>query len=104
MNAHVRRVTGEVERSVPVRGPAKHHLSRLQTSRIAQRLVVFTPTEADIEALLPRARDEMGEGAATEVVLRVFRHNPDSICAIGRRENFAAGIARAEGYVAYLML
>lgn len=104
MNAHVRRVAGEVERSVPFRGSAKHHLSRLETSRIAQRLVVFTPSEADIEALLPRARDEMGGGAATEVVLRVFRHNPDSICAIGRRESFASGVARAEGYVAYLML
>lgn len=46
----------------------------------------------------------MGEGAATEVVHRVFRHNPDSLWAIARRENFAAGIASGEGYVAYLML
>jgi predicted GNAT family N-acyltransferase len=104
MNAHVRRVTGETERPISIRGSAKHHLSRLQTSRVAQRLVVFTPAPSDIDALLPRARDEMGEGAATEVVQRVFRHNPDSFCAIARRENFAAGITRAEGYVAYLML
>jgi predicted GNAT family N-acyltransferase len=104
MNAHVRRVTGEAERSISLRGPGKHHLSRLETSRVAQRLVVFTPAPSDIDALLPRARNEMGEGAATEVVQRVFRHNPDSFCAIARRENFAAGVARAEGYVAYLML
>ena len=46
----------------------------------------------------------MGGGAATEIVQRVFRHNPDSFWAIARRDSFAAGIGRAEGYVAFLML
>src|SRR3954471_4589822 len=36
--------------------------------------------------------------------VHIFRHNPDSVWAIARRENFAAGVTRAEGYVAYLML
>jgi predicted GNAT family N-acyltransferase len=73
-------------------------------ARVAQRLVVFTPSAADIDALLPQARAQMGGGAATEVVHRVFRHNPDSFWAIARREEFATGIGRGEGFVAYLML
>jgi predicted GNAT family N-acyltransferase len=104
MNAHVRRVPRGAERLTPLRGPTKHHLAALETSRVAQRLVVFTPTSADIDLLLPRARAEMGEGAATEVVHRVFRHNPDGFWVIARRENFATGVARGEGYVAFLML
>lgn len=104
MNAHVRRFTRGPERLASIPGSAKHHLSALTSSRVAQRLVVFTPTSTDIDLLLPRARAEMGEGASTDVVQRVFRHNPDSLWAIARRESFAAGVARGEGYVAYLML
>jgi predicted GNAT family N-acyltransferase len=66
--------------------------------------VVFTPTPEDIDRLLPQARADMGGGAATEVVHRVFRHNPDCFWAIARRDNFSAGVTRAEGYVAFLML
>lgn len=104
MNAHVRRLTRAPEPLVRVARPAKHHLGSLESSRVAQRLVVFTPSAEDIDRLLPRAREEMGGGAATEVVHRVFRHNPDSFWAIGRREHFLAGIARAEGFLAFLML
>lgn len=103
MNAHVRRFAPVTERSASAR-PAKHHLASVDTSKVAQRLVVFTPAAADIERLLPLARDEMGEGAATEVVHRVFRHNPDTFWAIARRETFASGAAAAEGYLAFLML
>ena len=104
MNAHVRRITRAPEQSIPTARPAKHHLGSLESSRVAQRLVVFTPSAEDIDRLLPRAREEMGGGAATEIVHRVFRHNPDSFWAIGRREHFLAGIARAEGFLAFLML
>jgi predicted GNAT family N-acyltransferase len=104
MNAHVRRVTHAADGLMSIARPAKHHLATVNTSKIAQRLVVFTPTAADIDLLLQRARDEMGEGAATEVVHRVFRHNPDSFWAIARRENFASGAVGAEGYLAFLML
>lgn len=104
MNAHVRSVNREVERPIALGRSARNHLASLRTSRVAQRLVIFTPSASDIDSLLPRAREEMGVGAATEVVHRVFRHNPDSFCAIARRENFAAGDVRGEGYVAFLML
>lgn len=104
MNAHARRVTRAAQPLISVPRPGKHHLGTLATERVAQRLVVFTPTATDIDLLLPRARAEMGGGAATEVVHRVFRHNPDSFWAIARRDNFAAGLTGGEGYVAYLML
>lgn len=105
MNVHVRRVTRASESRISVERAAKYHLSNLESSRVAQRLVVFTPTAADIDQLLPHARDAMGGGGATtEVVHRVFRHNPDSFWAIARRENFTAGLTRAEGYLAFLML
>jgi predicted GNAT family N-acyltransferase len=104
MNAHVRRVTKASNPSDLIVRPARFHLGSPEASKVAQRLVVFTPTVEDIDCLLPQARAEMGGGAATEVVHRVFRYNPDSFWAIARRENFAAGITRAEGYVAFLML
>jgi len=104
MNAHVRRVTRAPEARVSFGRPAKYHLSNLESSRVAHRLVVFTPTIEDLDHLLPQARNAMGAGAATEVVHRVFRHNPDSFWAIARRENFTAGVSRAEGYLAFLML
>jgi predicted GNAT family N-acyltransferase len=105
MNAHAGRVTRVAQPLISLPAPAaKHHLGKLNTARVAQRLVVFTPTAEDIDSLLPQARAVMGGGAETEVVHRVFRHNPDSIWAIARRENFAAGVTRGEGYVAYLML
>lgn len=105
MNAHVRHIS-PVATDPPASTvrPAKHHLGNLESSKLAHRLVVFTPSAEDIERLLPRARADMGGGAATEVVHRVFRHNPDSFWAIGRREHFLAGIARAEGFLAFLML
>lgn len=104
MNALVRRLTPAAQQPIPAARPAKHHLGSLESSKIAQKLVVFSPSAEDIERLLPRAREEMGGGAATEVVHRVFRHNPDSFWAIGRRDLFQAGIARAEGFLAFLML
>ena len=104
MNAHVRRIAPVAERPIPAARTAKHHLGSLESSKVAQKLVVFSPSAEDIDRLLPRAREEMGGGAATEVVHRVFRHNPDSFWAIGRRDLFQAGIARAEGFLAFLML
>ena len=70
-------------------------------SRVAQRLVVFTPSAEDIDSVTARAR---GDGGAppTEVVHRVFRHNPDSGDRAPRA--FLAGIARAGSFLAFLML
>ena len=103
MNAHARRVTRAAQPLISPMRPAKHHLGNLNT-RVAQRLVVFTPTVADINSLLPQARAEMGGAASPEVVHRVFRHNPDSFWAIARRDHFMAGLGGGEGFVAYLML
>src|SRR3954447_10408834 len=71
MNAYARRVTRIANRPASLGPSAKHHLTSLDTSKVAQRLVVFTPTAADIDYLLPQARRQMGGGAATEVVHRM---------------------------------
>lgn len=104
MNAHVRRVTQVAENPENAVRPARYHLGSPESSKVSQRFVVFSPTPEDIDRLLPQARADMGGGAPTEVVHRVFRHNPDCMWAIARRDSFSAGVTRAEGYVAFLML
>src|ERR1700679_1508429 len=66
--------------------------------------MVLSAVAADIETLVPRARQEMGGGASNEVVQRVAGHNPDSLWGIARRDRYASGDTAAEGYVAFLML
>ena len=83
---------------------AKRALGTSELIGLSRRLVVFHATAADIETLLPRARQEMGGGAANEVVLAVARHNPDSMWGIARRDRYQSGDTSAEGYNAFLML
>ena len=84
--------------------PARRRLDAPGLTRLSQRLVVFSASTHDIESLVPRARLEMGGGAANDVVLRIARYNPDSIWGIARRDRYLAGDTAAEGYLAFLML
>jgi predicted GNAT family N-acyltransferase len=104
MTVHDRYTTRQAKALVDVQKPAKHPLGTPGPTNLARRLVVFSAGAADIEALLPRARQEMGGGASNEVVHRVARHNPDAIWGIARRDRYAEGRAAAEGYLAFLML
>jgi predicted GNAT family N-acyltransferase len=92
--------------TAPANSPrmAKRALGTSELIGLSQRVVVFHATAADIETLLPRARQEMGGGAANEVVLAVARHNPDSMWGIARRDRYQSGDTSAEGYNAFLML
>jgi predicted GNAT family N-acyltransferase len=89
---------------IDARKPVKHSLGGPGVIDLSQRLVIFSAVATDIENLVPRARRDMGGGAANEVVQAVARYNPDSIWGIARRERYLAGDTAAEGYVAFLML
>ena len=104
MTIHDRHTTRTATALIDPQRPVKHALGSQGVINLSQRLVVFSAVAADIETLVPRARQEMGEGASNEVVRRVARHNPDSIWGIARRDRYASGDTAAEGYVAFLML
>ena len=104
MTVHDRRTTRTAEALTDAPRQARHRLGAKGQTGLAQRLVVFNASYCDVENLIPRAREEMGGGAANEAVHRVARHNPDSLWGIARRDRYAAGDAAAEGYVAFLML
>jgi predicted GNAT family N-acyltransferase len=104
MTVHDRHATRAAKTLIEAQKAAKYGLGTPKLTNLSQRLVVFTASARDIEILLPRARGEMGGGASNEVVLRIARHNPDSIWGIARRDRYAAGGEAAEGYVAFLML
>jgi predicted GNAT family N-acyltransferase len=104
MTVHDRRTTRTAQSLTDAPRPPRHGLEAKGQTGLAQRLVVFSASYSDVENLIPRARKEMGGGAANEAVHRIVRHNPDSLWGIARRDRYAAGDAAAEGYVAFLML
>ncbi len=104
MTIHDSYATRSAKALIDAKKPAKYALGGAKPRNVSQRLVVFNATSSDIEALVPRARLEMGGGASNEVVIRVARHNPDTFWGIARRERYAAGETAAEGYLAFLML
>jgi predicted GNAT family N-acyltransferase len=104
MTVHDRHTTRTATALMDTQKLAKHALGAPGLVNLSQRLVVFSAAPSDIDRLVPRARQDMGGGAANEVVRRVARHNPDSIWGIARRDRYLAGETAAEGYVAFLML
>jgi predicted GNAT family N-acyltransferase len=81
-----------------------HNLAVISPQRLARRLVIYTPTAPEIDELLDRARRDLPEMGANEVVHRVVSHNPDTFWAIARRDRFSSKTRRAEGFQAFLML
>jgi predicted GNAT family N-acyltransferase len=72
--------------------------------RLARRLLIYTPTAAEIDELLDVARRDLPQIGANEVVHRVVSHNPDTFWAIARRDRFSSKARHAEGFQAFLML
>lgn len=103
MTVHDRRMARMTGVALPQR-PARHPLGELNTEQLSGRLVVFTPSGLQIDALVNEARRVIGRIATNEVVHRVISHNPDSFWAIARRNRFSSTFAKGEGFVAYLML
>jgi predicted GNAT family N-acyltransferase len=83
---------------------AKHPLPATNLDEFAKDVVVFTPALADIGALLERASRDLVGLARSEVVERVFAHNPDSVWAIAPKAGSISPIRRSQGFVAFLFL
>ena len=63
-----------------------HNLAEISPQHLARRLVIYTPTASEIDALLDRARRDLPEIGTNEAVHRVVSHNPDTFWAIARRD------------------
>jgi predicted GNAT family N-acyltransferase len=86
------------------KAPVRHPIGSVDPETISRRMVVFSPTGADIDRLISRAREDISGIGQSEVVHRVVRHNPDSFWAIARRDRFDTNAASGEGFLAFLML
>lgn len=104
MTAHYRDIREAGPACLVDHFPAKHPLPAKNIEEFARDVVVFTPIGRNLDAAITRARVDLPGLAGAEVVHRVMSHNPDSLWAIARRENFDANTALAEGFVAFLML
>jgi predicted GNAT family N-acyltransferase len=104
MTAHVRDVQS-AERTYPQAiYPAKHPLPADNLDQFAEDVVIFSPSKADIDSALGRARIDLPGLADIDVVNRVVSHNPDSLWAISRRQGFNAADPSIDGFIAFLML
>ena len=81
-----------------------HNLAEISPQRLARRLVIYTPTAAEIDELMDKARRDLPEIGANEAVHRVVSHNPDTFWAIARRDRFSSRDRHAEGFMAFLTL
>lgn len=83
---------------------ARHDIIDLRSARLARHLVLFTPTQDDLERLLDETRSALPGVADIAVVRRVMTANPDTVFAIARREGYDALLPRGEGLTAVLPL
>lgn len=104
MTIHDRRVTRAAELIAYPRAPARHLLGEMETERLGRRLVVYTPSATEVASLMARARRDVAQLTATDVVYRVISQNPDSFWAISRRRRYSIEQTTAEGFLAFLML
>src|ERR1044071_5934004 len=104
MTAHDIRLAHATRGMAEPQAPARHPLSKMDAERLARRLVVFTPSFEEVGALMVRARSDLAQLTANDVVHRVIAHNPDSLWAIARRSRHTANARAPEGFLAFLML
>src|ERR1700742_110055 len=82
----------------------KYKLDELDAARVAKHLVLFHPSEQDVEQLLARAREAIPGLGETANVLRVLRHNPGCMYAVARKSKFNPQAPAGEGVIAFLPL
>jgi len=104
MTAHDPLITRTATSMLARERRARHPLDFLNVEQLSGRLVLFTPSGMQIDALMNQARRAIGRLASNEVVHRVVSHNPDSFWAIARRSRYQSSLPIGEGFVAYLML
>lgn len=88
--------------AVPRHG--RHKLDELDAARVAKHLVMFEPTESDLENLVAEARLRIPGLAPASEAIRVQRHNPFCILALARRSGFDPANPVGEGFIASLPL
>lgn len=103
MTAHDPRVFGYAAEKIKGKRPARFPLDKLN-NQMSERLVVFTPSGTQVDALIDLARKAIPRLADNSVVHRVVSHNPDALWAIARRSHYKSSVGEGEGLVAYLML
>jgi predicted GNAT family N-acyltransferase len=104
MTAHDPRVTRLAASMLQPSRPIRHALDNVRPEHLSARMVLFTPTGIQVDAVMNEGRRVIGRLAANEIVHRVISHNPDSFWAIARRGRYRSSLPIAEGFVAYLML
>jgi predicted GNAT family N-acyltransferase len=104
MTAHDVRVTRAAKAMFNPPALPHHPLSDLDTQKLAKRLVVFTPSGPQVDAIVDDARRSIAGLASNQVVRRVMSHNPDSLWAIARRSRYDVAAPAGEGFLAFLML
>jgi predicted GNAT family N-acyltransferase len=104
MIAHDLRLVRAAEIAARPPRPVSHPLADLNSERLAKRLVVYTPSAVEMDALMARARKDISGLTSSAIVHRVMSHNPDAFWAIARRNRFDAMGAAGEGFLAFLML
>jgi predicted GNAT family N-acyltransferase len=103
MTAHDPRVFAFAAEKAGSPRPARFPLDKLNT-QLSERLVVFTPTGSQVNALVDLARKAIPRLADNSVVHGVVSHNPDTLWAIARRSHYKSSAGEGEGLVAFLML
>jgi predicted GNAT family N-acyltransferase len=88
----------------PAVHPAKHPLPARNIEDFARNVVVFTLGADDLGPMMDRAEVDLPGLASRDAVLRVMAHNPDTVWGIARREEYASGAHRPEGFIGFLML
>jgi len=104
MTAHIRGITqGEPAYQVNLY-PPKHPLPAKNIEEFADSVVVFSPVGNELDVVLNRARIDLPGLAGSDAVHRVMSHNPDSLWAIARRQDFKSARPTIDGFIAFLML
>ena len=103
MTAHDPRVIGYAAARTGGTRSARFPLDKLD-NQMSERLVIFTPTGAQVDALMDLARKAIPRLADNSIVHRVVSHNPDTLWAITRRSHYKSSACEGEGLVAFLML
>src|ERR1700752_2086621 len=81
-----------------------HRIDQLDSTSLARRLLVFTPTGRVIDELFERASQQINGMTSLDVVRRVVSQNPDSLWAIARKDKYDVARPNGKGFVAFLML
>ena len=104
MTSHEIQVSRAAKAAASPPRTAAHPMEQLDLSRLARRIVIFTPAGAQIGALMDRARKDISGLTSNDIVRRVVAHNPDAFWAISRADRFDLDAPKGEGFLAVLTL